>query len=463
MSPMAKRSGKSGRLFLEGRITGIRGPLLCAEMPLATLGSIVEIHADHQRRVPGIITAFSGNVLTIAPLEEIGALRVGSVVTTTNDPLTIYVPQAIDGAVIDALGNLLSEPQTRITQSMAIGLGAKAPNPLKRTPIDSPVCSGIRALDLFSPLGRGQRLALIAGAGLGKSTLLGMIAANAEFDRIIVALVGERGREVRGFADTVMKNTRATPSTMVVSTSDQTPIKKLLAAETALSISEYFRSRGEHVLLIIDSLTRLARSMRDIGLANGELPIRQGYPASVLVELPRFLERMGTAERGSITALLSLLEEPGVGNDFVSHEIASLLDGHVVLDATLAQRNHFPAIDVTRSLSRLAPRLLDRDLWLATSIVRKGIQRLNRDRDLLLFGGEADQELSHLLSLEGEINSLLIQDSDSRVAFSESRALLIKLAEKMVATHDGIRSQNSDSSLLPPSRGKKDYAKLPKR
>jgi ATP synthase in type III secretion protein N len=418
-------------LTLEGRVTATKGPLLLAKMPLACLGAQVEIKISQSRTIIGIITGFSGEQVSIAPLEDATGVTIGATIQSTGKPPTITLPRNLNGLIVDGSGRQLNPALNQTGPSLILPLSSPPPAPLLRAPIQEQLVTGISAIDGFSPIGIGQRLSLIAPAGTGKSTLLGMITRNSSVDHVVVALIGERGREVREFLDEILGESGAQRSTIIVSTSDEPPIKKLLAADIAFSISEYYRNQGKKILLIVDSLTRLARAMRDIGLANGEIPVRQGFPASVLVALPRLLERAGNNQYGSITALFSLLQEDGHGNDYLSHEVASLLDGHLVLDPRLAAAGHYPALNVTTSLSRLTNKLLTSELQRARQTILSGLSRLYRERDLLLLGGTPDQELVSIMNIEKEINELLKQEVSENRSFEQTSQAVSALSLKL--------------------------------
>ena len=397
------------QLTLEGRIIATKGPILIAQMPLARLGAQVRIQVSTTRSIAGVITGFSGEQLSIAPLEDPVGVTVGTKVFSFGRPASVMLPDNLSGIIVDGSGIILKDNSSQSASLFELQLNSPPPSALSRLPITEQLVTGVSAIDGFSPIGVGQRLSLVAPAGTGKSTLLGMITRNSQVDHVVVALIGERGREVRDFIDEVLGTEGSARSTIIVSTSDEPPIKKLLAADTALSISEHYRNQGKRVLLIVDSLTRLARAMRDLGLANGEIPVRQGFPASVLVALPRLLERAGNNQHGSITAIFSLLQEDGPGNDYLSHEVASLLDGHLILDPMLATRGHYPALNVTTSLSRLTTKLLSPQAQQSRQILIAALSRLYRERDLLLLGGVPDAELAAIIQIEHKINMLLKQ------------------------------------------------------
>lgn len=310
-------------------------------------------------------------------------------------------------------------------------IAAPPPHPLARTPISAPLITGIRSLDSCCTIGAGQRVGLFAGAGTGKSTLLGMIARNTDAEVIVVALVGERGREVREFISDSLGNKGLRRSVVVVSTSDDTPIRRAAAPLTATAIAEYFRDQGKNVLLLVDSITRTARALREIGLAAGELPVRQGYTPSVFSELPRLLERGGTNEKGSITAIYTVLTAAENDIDPIAEEIKSILDGHIVLSSQVAREGIRPSIDLLNSVSRLYTKLNSDVTLKANGKLIQALSRLRRDRDISLLGGTPDPELKSIIEAEGSIRSFLNQGTHEVNNYEESLGRLIKLSEAL--------------------------------
>lgn len=417
------------RSRLKGKVIGSHGALLTAHLPIATLGAEVQVQRSDSSTMKGLITSLRGEQVTIAPFGSIQGIVSGSPIYSWGKVPALNIPHNPGGLVIDATGARLEDALSVPALSSAVTLFRPPPQALRRRPINTQLATGISALDAFVPIGQGQRLSLSAPAGTGKSTMLGMIIRNATVDHTVVALIGERGREVRDFLDLIGDTQTRARSTVVISTSDDPPMKKVLAAETAMSLCEMLRDQGKQVLLVMDSLTRLARAMRDLALAQGEIPVRQGYPASVLVALPALLERAGCDEHGSVTALFSMLQEESSLTDFLTHEVSSLLDGHIVLDTVLSSQGHYPAIDVTRSLSRLTTTLLNTEQQQQRLSVLKLLNRLYKDRDLLLLGGVPDAELEQALAEEHAINQMLRQEYREKRSLEQTRQLLHALAQ----------------------------------
>jgi FliI/YscN family ATPase len=303
-------------------------------------------------------------------------------------------------------------------------------------PIRTAMATGVRALDGLLTMGRGQRMGIFAGSGVGKSTLLGMIARNCEADVNVIALIGERGREVQEFIERDLGPEGLARSVIVVSTSDQPALQRLKGAWAATAIAEWFRSRGQHVTLMMDSVTRFAMAQREIGLTVGEPPVARGYPPSVFAMLPRLLERAGTAERGSITGLYTVLAEGDDMQDPIADTVRSILDGHVVLSRTLAQENHYPAIDVLQSVSRLFSTLAAGDHQSASSVIRDAMFAFQQARDLINIGAYvagSNPQIDRALRLQPHIQRFLRQPPESPTELAESIARLRAIASEEVS------------------------------
>ncbi|MGR3391605.1 flagellum-specific ATP synthase FliI, partial [Sagittula sp.] len=293
----------------------------------------------------------------VAPYEEAGAVGLGEAVFNRGQ-LSLAPSPAWRGRVIDALGRPADGKPIPGGASSATGGAPVTPPAMQRQRVSEAFRTGVRVIDIFTPLCHGQRLGVFAGSGVGKSTLLSMLANADAFDTVVIALVGERGREVREFLEDTIGQQGMTKSVAVVATSDESAMMRRRAPDTAMSVAEYFRDRGDKVLLIVDSITRFAHALREVAIGAGEPPVARGYPASVFTELPRLLERAGPGEtgRGSITAILSVLVDGDDHNDPVSDAVRGILDGHVVLDRAIAEQGRFPPVNPLASISRLAER-----------------------------------------------------------------------------------------------------------
>ena len=342
-----------------GRVQSIVGLLVEATGVDAAVGELCHIyefpHPD-SRRVKAEVVGIRGRTSILMPLEETIGLRAGCLVKTSALPLTVPVGMQLLGRVIDANGRVLDGlGPLRLTEHRAVQ--NEPPDPLARRMIDTPLPTGVRAIDAFLTQGRGQRVGIFAGSGVDKSTLLGMIARRARADVNVIALIGERGREVQEFIHDSLGESGLARSVVVAVTGDQAAMTRVKGASVAIAIAEYFRDAGLDVMLMMDSVTRVAMAQREIGLAVGEPPTTRGYTPSVFALLPRLLERAGTGPKGSITGIFTVLVDQDDMNDPISDAVRGILDGHIVLSRELAHANHYPAIDVLQSVSRLMPRI----------------------------------------------------------------------------------------------------------
>ncbi len=394
--PLTDSSGRFGRLLqrtkqarvLEnrGRVVQLTGLVIESEGPLAAVGEVCRIHSPRDNSVTlAEVVGFRNHHLLLMPLGEIHGIHPGSEVTALGAPLQVPVGNAMKGRVIDGLGNPLDELGP-LSFEHKVGLNLQPPHPLKRQRIDQVFRTGIKAIDTFTPCGRGQRLGIFSGSGVGKSTLLGMIASQAEAEVNVIALIGERGREVREFLEKDLDEEGRRKSVVVVATSNQPALVRLKGAFLAMAIAEHFRDAGQSVLLMMDSVTRFATAQREIGLAIGEPPATRGYTPSVFSLLPQLLERAGAAERGSITGLFTVLVEADDMEEPIADAVRSILDGHIVLTRELAMQNHYPAIDVLASISRLERDLLTVEQMGLVGRARETLAVYRKNQDLINIG-----------------------------------------------------------------------------
>ncbi len=397
-----------------GRVIAVQGPLITARLPCAALGDHCGVEAGG-RLINAQVVSFQGDLVQLAPLDAAEGIAPSARVTCTGLPLTINPPYPLPGRVLDPLGRDLRDGAAGGAQGRAISINIerRPPNPLERPPLRTRFSTGIMPIDALCTIAYGQRIGLFAAPGLGKSSLLAAIAKKADADVIVAALVGERGREVRQFLDEGLGPKGLKRAVVVAATSDDTAALRALAPRTAIAVAEHFRDKGKRVLLLIDSLTRAARALREVGLAAGEMPVRQGYPASVYSELPRMIERCGTSSRGSITAIFTILTQADYSGDALGEEVKSLLDGHIVLDQLLAERGIYPAIDFTASLSRLCVSLCSPAELEDSRALLQALAALKRDKDALLFGGTPDPALAASLAIETELMNFLMLHRES--------------------------------------------------
>lgn len=428
LDPYAQWLRTSSTVRWKGRVTQVLGNLLESAGPFCSVGERCEIIDSAGTRFPGEIVGFRGpNVLSMT-LDAPQGIRFGDQIVTWGARPSLRVGPEMLGRVIDATGQPLdSMGEYRATKSRPID-GA-APLALDRTMISEPLGCGIRAVDGFLTCGRGQRVGIFGGSGVGKSTLIGMMARGTAADMTVLALVGERGREVGEFLATLGPEGRKR-SVVVVSTSDQSPLLRIRAAMAATSVAEYFCSQGKNVLLVVDSLTRFAMAQREIGLAAGEPPTAKGYTPSVLSMLARLVERVGRFSHGSITAFYTVLMEGDDQQDPIVDTVRSLLDGHILLDRRLALRNHYPPISVLDSLSRLMPSVSSREHVQKAGALRMLLAAYARSEDLVRIGAYqrgTDATLDKALAALPQIDKYLQQEPNELAPLASNLEQLLTL------------------------------------
>ncbi|MFM1770094.1 MAG: hypothetical protein RJA22_2623 [Verrucomicrobiota bacterium] len=414
---LAQRARQSRVHENRGRVAQLTGLVIESEGPLAAIGEVCRIESARDGGVTlAEVVGFRNHHLLLMPLGELHGIHPGAEVTALGQPLQVPVGDSLRGRVLDGLGRPLDHLGPLQAEYRA-GLHLLPPHPLKRQRIRHVFQTGIKAIDTFTPCGRGQRLGIFAGSGVGKSTLLGMMASHAEADVNVVALIGERGREVREFLEKDLDEAGRQKSVIVVATSDQPALVRIKAAFLAMSIAEQFRDAGRNVLLMMDSVTRFALAQREIGLAVGEPPTTRGYTPSVFSLLPQLLERAGTAEQGSITGLFTVLVEGDDMDEPVADAVRSILDGHIVLSRELATQNHYPAIDVLGSVSRLERDLLAPPQRELASRAREAMAVHRKNEDLINIGAYpagTSAAIDQAIALHGPLRQFLrqaVQDS----------------------------------------------------
>jgi flagellum-specific ATP synthase len=371
---------------VNGKVTQVVGLTIESQGPEVKLGEICHIY-PHQSEEPIIaeVVGFRDNKVLLMPLGELTAIGPGCDVVATGKSLMVKVGPEILGMVLDGLGRPM-QGGTHLYGLTSYPTANTPPNPLLRPRIQEPVSVGVRAIDGLLTIGKGQRVGIFAGSGVGKSTLLGMIARNTTADINVIALIGERGREVMEFIERDLGEEGLRRSVVVVATSDQPAMIRIKGAMIATSIAEYFRDRGLHVMLMMDSVTRFAMAQREIGLAIGEPPATRGYTPSVFALLPKLLERAGTADKGSITAFYTVLVDSDDMNDPIADAVRGILDGHIVLDRKIAQKGHFPAIDVLASVSRVMNDICTEQHLEAARQVKRHLATYREAEDLINIG-----------------------------------------------------------------------------
>jgi len=389
-------------MTVTGTIVAVQGSSITARLPVGSIGDICTISTRHGDVAQAQIVAFTKDLFSLALFGEPEGIYPGATVRTQGRQLLIPVGDHLLGRVVNPCGAALdSAPLPSATSSRPVH--AKPPPSSGRPAIDTILTTGLRAIDGFCTLGKGQRLGIFASAGLGKSSLLAAIARNASVDIIVVALVGERGREVQEFIDDTLGVDGRQRGVVVVATSDDSSLLRQMAPYTATTIAEYFRDQGKDVLLIIDSLTRMARAIRETSIAAGELPVRHGYTNSVYTQLPKLVERAGRSHLGSITALYTVLTNQEEDIDPLADEIKSLLDGHVYLRKEIAEIGIRPAIDTTHSVSRLFSKLHSPHYQASARVVSNAMARFLKDRPLIALGGAPDAALQRILDHQEQL------------------------------------------------------------
>jgi len=413
-----------------GHVTGVVGLVITAQVPGIALGELVQI--DRRRGAPlaAEVVGFRGDEALLLPLGELADLAPNATVLRTGAPLTIRAGDALRGRVLDGLGRPIDGgPSLDGLEVWAVD--RPAPSPLDRPRIHEALATGVRAIDGFLTLGEGQRLGLFAGSGVGKSTLLAQIARTSSADVTVVCLVGERGKELREFVDEGLGGGRDR-AVVVCATSDAPSLVRLRAVHVATAIAEWFRDRrGARVLLLVDSLTRVARAQREVGLSIGEPPARQGYPPSVFALLPRLVERAGRAPTGSITAVYTVLVAGSDMDEPIADEVRGIVDGHVVLDRRLAARGHFPPIDVLASVSRAMPHVTAEPHRAAAAAARRRLAIYEEHRDLVTLGAYkpgSDRALDDAIAHQPALEAFLRQRADEATPFAETLVGLDKVA-----------------------------------
>ena len=369
-----------------GQVDKVIGLTIEATAPSGEIGEICYIYnIDETSYIRAEIVGFNNESILLMPYGELQGVGPGSKVLLTNKKFTVSVGLGLIGRILDGFGNPI-DGKGHIEVQESASINNLPPHPLNRQRILTPLVLGIRAIDGLLTCGRGQRLGIFSGSGVGKSTLLGMIARNTQADVNVIALIGERGREVRDFIEKDLKEDGLKRSVVVVATSDQPPLVRLRAAFVATTIAEFFRSQGKDTLLMMDSLTRFAMAQREVGLAIGEPPVSRGYTPSVYSILPKLLERVGNSEKGSITGLYTVLVDGDDFNEPISDAARGILDGHIMLSRELANRNHYPAIDVLNSVSRVMRDITKPEHYEAATMIKTLMAAYREARDLINIG-----------------------------------------------------------------------------
>lgn len=414
-----------------GRVKRVVGLMIESQGPVSSIGDVCYIHVQGKksRKIRAEVVGFKDENIILMPYTTVTDISPGSLVETTGKPLEIKVGTSLVGNVLDSLGQPLDG--SLLPKGLReVPTEQEPPNPLLRPPISEPIEVGVRLIDSLLTVGNGQRVGIFAGSGVGKSTLLGMIARNTKADINVIALIGERGREVREFIERDLGPEGLKRSIVIVATSDQPPLMRIKGAYTATAIAEYFRSKGMKVIMLMDSVTRVAMAQREIGLAIGEPPTTKGYTPSVFSVLPKLLERTGTSIEGSITAFYTVLVDGDDMNEPIADTVRGILDGHYVLDRELANKGQYPAVDVLKSISRVMNQISSKRHIKAAESLRESLSTYRQSEDLINIGAYkkgSSQEIDRAIALYPQILNFLKQQTDEKVTIDDGIEQLFAL------------------------------------
>lgn len=410
-----------------GKVVKIVGLTIESVGPSAKLNDLCRIIIDPKEDISVMaeVVGFRDKRLLLMPYDSVEGLGVGCIVENTGHPLSVSVGEELLGHTIDGMGRP-TDVEELITRE-EYPVEAAPPDPMARKIIDEVLPLGVKAVDGLITVGKGQRIGIFAGSGVGKSTLLGMFARNTKADINVIALIGERGREVREFIERDMGEEGMKRSVVVVATSDRPALIRNKAAKTATAIAEYFRDQGKDVLLMMDSLTRFSMAQREIGLASGEPPVTRGYPPSVYSEMPKLLERAGNSDKGSITGLYTVLVDGDDFNEPITDTARSILDGHIMLNRKLAHKNHYPAIDVLQSISRVMSSIVDSEHKEAAGKLKNVLATYQEAEDLINIGAYkkgSNSNIDYAIEKIDTVNEFLLQQTHDKFSFEEILEML---------------------------------------
>lgn len=413
-----------------GKVSKIVGLTIESIGPDARLNDVCRITQSEPDKpdVMAEVVGFKDNRVLLMPFEKVDGIGPGSVVENTGDVLKVKVGFELLGKVLDGLGRPIDGEELQSLDSYLVE--ASPPDPMDREIINEVLPLGVKAVDGLITVGKGQRIGIFAGSGVGKSTLLGMFARNTKADINVIALIGERGREVREFIERDLGEEGMKRSVLVVATSDKPALIRNKAAKTATAIAEYFRDEGKDVLLMMDSLTRFSMAQREIGLASGEPPVTRGYPPSVYSEMPKLLERAGMSDKGSITGLYTVLVDGDDFNEPITDTARSILDGHIMLSRKLAHKNHYPAIDVLQSISRVMSQITEQQHKSLSGKFKAVMATYSEAEDLINIGAYkagSNKEIDFAISKIEQVNEFLRQGVEERFDFEEEMELLAEI------------------------------------
>lgn len=412
-----------------GKVVKVVGLTVESVGPTCKLNDLCRITSkDGFHQVLAEVVGFKDNRILLMPFESVEGIGLGATVENTKEPLKVPVGEALLGRSLDGLGRPIDGKPLVLNEFYPIE--APPPDALKRKMISDILPLGVKAVDGMITIGKGQRIGIFAGSGVGKSTLMGMFARNTKADINVIALIGERGREVREFIERDLGEEGMKRSVLVIATSDKPALIRNKAAKTATAIAEYFRDQGKDVLLMMDNMTRFCMAQREIGLATGEPPVTRGYPPSVYAELPKVLERAGNAQRGSITGLYAVLVDGDDFNEPISDTARGILDGHIVLSRKLGHKNHYPAIDVLQSISRCMSGIASKEHKEAAGKLKNVLATYNEAEDLINIGAYragSNPDIDYAISKIRQVNEFLQQDIDTKYLLEDELDMLMNI------------------------------------
>ncbi|MCH5250479.1 MAG: flagellar protein export ATPase FliI [Lachnospiraceae bacterium] len=435
MIDFAKYSTLKDNTFFKsmGRVENVVGLTIESAGPEARLGDMCMIYPADKELPPIMseVVGFKERKTLLMPYEKTEGIGSGCVVENMNKLLSVQVGNELLGKVLDGLGRC--DELVMDDSALNYPMEAAPPDAMSREIIDEVLPLGVKAVDGLMTIGKGQRIGIFAGSGVGKSTLMGMFARNTKADINVIALIGERGREVREFIERDLGPEGMKRSVVVVSTSDKPAMERKKAAQTATAIAEFFRDQGKDVLLMMDSLTRFSMAQREIGLASGEPPVSRGYPPSVYSEMPKLLERAGRSDKGSITGLYTVLVDGDDFNEPITDTARSILDGHIMLDRKLAHKNHYPAIDVLQSISRCMSQIVPNDHKVVAGKLKNVLATYNEAEDLINIGAYkqgSNPNIDYAIEKIDAVNDFLMQETESKFDYEEELDMLKALFEE---------------------------------
>ncbi len=411
----------------KGKIVNVIGLSIESAGPDSKLGDVCYIYPDDPSLPPIMaeVVGFKEGRTQLTPYDKAEGISIGCIVENTGNPLTVNVSDELLGHTLDGLGRPTDGAE--ITGGVPYPVESAPPDPMSRKIISDVLTLGVKAIDGLMTIGKGQRIGIFAGSGVGKSTLMGMLARNTYADSNVSALIGERGREVREFVERDLGPEGMKRSVVVIATSDRPALERNKAAKTATAIAEYFRDKGKDVLLMMDSMTRFSMAQREIGLANGEPPVSRGYPPSVYSEMPKLLERAGCSDKGSITGLYTVLVDGDDFNEPITDTARSILDGHIMLNRKLAHKNHYPAIDVLQSISRCMSQVASKEHKAVAGKLKNVLATYSDAEDLINIGAYkkgSNKNIDYAIEKIDAVNDFLMQSTDEAFAFEDTLNLM---------------------------------------